>query len=157
MLHIPGFLKLCSSRNLTNGRNNGERNDNWKASPRDNVLLKTANSTPIQDGWPADPITTEIITSQCGLTMPCSNSIAEGFAIFNEIKHVFTLHGLQQGLLIPYWRPFPIALFTIGRGWRASTWLGPRHSNSWTKWFSRPVVSSLGDSLHYQLVLVFCY
>ncbi len=26
MLHIPGFLKLCYSRNLTSGRNNCERN-----------------------------------------------------------------------------------------------------------------------------------
>ncbi len=26
MLHDPGFLKFCSSRNLTSGKDNGERN-----------------------------------------------------------------------------------------------------------------------------------
>ncbi len=49
--------------------------DNWKAIPRDNVILKISNGVPIQDGWPTDPITTEIITSRCGLTMMCLFSV----------------------------------------------------------------------------------
>ncbi len=42
---------------------------NWKATPRDSVILKISNGAPIQDAWPTDPITSEIITSRCGLTM----------------------------------------------------------------------------------------
>ncbi len=42
---------------------------NWKTTPRDNVFLKIPKGAPLQDGWPMDPITTETITSQCGLTM----------------------------------------------------------------------------------------
>ncbi len=63
MLHIPGFLKFCSPRYLTSGRNNSEEMDDWKATQRDNVILKISNGAPIQDAYPTDPITTEIITS----------------------------------------------------------------------------------------------
>ncbi len=43
--------------------------DYWKATPWDNVFLKIFNGASIQDGWPKDPITTEMITPRCGLTL----------------------------------------------------------------------------------------
>ncbi len=55
-----GFPKICSLRNLKSGRNNGEKMDNWKATPRDNALLKSSNGAPIQGGCPTDVNTTEI-------------------------------------------------------------------------------------------------
>ncbi len=45
MLHITMFLKFCPSRNLTSGRDIGERNG--QATPRDNVLLKISNGAPM--------------------------------------------------------------------------------------------------------------
>ncbi len=63
MLQIP---EVCSSRNLTSGRNNGERN---KLLEGYSAILKISNGAPIQDGWLTDPTTTEIITARCGLTM----------------------------------------------------------------------------------------
>ncbi len=47
MLHIPGFLKFCSSRNLTSGGATVKEMDIWKATPRDNVLLEISNGAPI--------------------------------------------------------------------------------------------------------------
>ncbi len=41
MLHIPGFLKFCSSRDRTSGRNYGEKMDNWKANPKDNGFWRS--------------------------------------------------------------------------------------------------------------------
>ncbi len=41
--------------------------DNWKATPLDNALLKISNGAPIQDGWPTDPITTEIAAVVSGV------------------------------------------------------------------------------------------
>ncbi len=52
-----------------------EEMDDWKATPLDSAILKIFNGAPIPDGWPTDPITTEIITSQCGLTMTCLFSV----------------------------------------------------------------------------------
>ncbi len=44
---------------------------NWKATPRDNALLKISNVAPIQDGCPTDVSTTEMKISQCALTILC--------------------------------------------------------------------------------------
>ncbi len=95
MLHIPGFRKFCSSRNLTSGRNNGERNEQLlETTPRDNALLKISNDAPIQDGWPTDPITTQIVLSRCDLKMfwlflAAILSLAISLYAYG-IKHVFT-------------------------------------------------------------------
>ncbi len=54
MLAIPGFMKFCSTRNLTIGRNNGI----WKANLRDNVFLMAAhnrNTNPPM--WPDNVLT----------------------------------------------------------------------------------------------------
>ncbi len=49
-MHIPGFLKFCTSRNLTLEETAVKEMDNWKATPRDYVLMKTSKDAPIQDG-----------------------------------------------------------------------------------------------------------
>ncbi len=54
MLHIPGLLNLCSSRNLTSGRNNGERNgqpEGYSARQCDfEDLQRCANSRWLTEG-----------------------------------------------------------------------------------------------------------
>ncbi len=69
MLHIRGFWSLALHEILQVEETMVEEMDNLKATPRDNVFLKISNGAPIQDGWPTEPITTEIITSRCDLTM----------------------------------------------------------------------------------------
>ncbi len=78
MLHIPGFSKFCSSRNLTAVK----EMDNWKATPRDNALLMICNGAPIPDGCPTDASTKELLHatwqwSNYSLLFPCSISFAE--------------------------------------------------------------------------------
>ncbi len=58
---MPGFPKVCSSRNLTSERTNCEKIDNWQATPRVNALLMISNGAPIQDGCPKDVSTKEIL------------------------------------------------------------------------------------------------
>ncbi len=45
MLHIAGFHETVQVKETTT-----EDIDKWKATPRDNVLLKASNGAPIQDG-----------------------------------------------------------------------------------------------------------
>ncbi len=62
-LYIPAFMKLCSSRNLASGRNSDGGNGNLEG------LSAISNAAPIQNGWPTDPFTTEIMTPRCILIM----------------------------------------------------------------------------------------
>ncbi len=81
MLHIPGFPKFCSSRNLTAVK----EMDKWKATPRDNVLLMISNGAPIQDGCPTEKkkklklLHAAWQWSYYSLLFPCSISFAESF------------------------------------------------------------------------------
>ncbi len=75
MLHIPGFMKFRNLHEISQVEETTVKEiDNWKASCRDSVLLKISNRAPIQDGWPTDPITTEIAARVSGdnvLTILC--------------------------------------------------------------------------------------
>ncbi len=63
MICIPAFMKFCSSRNLTSGRNNDGRNGKLEGLPA------ISYAVPIQNGWPTDPFTTEIMAPRCVLLM----------------------------------------------------------------------------------------
>ncbi len=73
MLHITGFLNLCSSRNLPSGRNNNGRNGQLEGySARQCVfenLQRCANSRWLTHG--SDHTTNYDITSRCGQTILC--------------------------------------------------------------------------------------
>ncbi len=98
MLHIPGFLKFCSSRNLTSGRNNSERNGQllletmrfwWSPTVRQSKLAarrmwaqKKLKLLHVAWQW-----------SYYSLLFPCSSSYAESFVIClrNKAYVYFTL------------------------------------------------------------------
>ncbi len=108
MLHIPGFLKFCEETTA-------KEMDNWKTTPRDNVFLKISRGSPIQDGWPTDPITAEMIPFWCGLAM-----FWLFFVIFLQqflcwrCRNMFTEKStcLLYLLIIPRVRPTPARAWT---------------------------------------------
>ncbi len=69
VLHTRGFLKCCSSRNLTRGRHNTGRNGQLEGHSAKQCVFKYPDGTPIRDGWSTDPITSKIIPPRPGLIM----------------------------------------------------------------------------------------
>ncbi len=95
MMHIPGFLKFCFSRNLTVGRNDGERNGQLEGySTRQCVfedLQRCANSKWLTNGSDHNRNNNSSLWPDCTLLFPCSNSYAKSFVICLRNKSMFTL------------------------------------------------------------------
>ncbi len=104
MVYIPGFLKFSSSRNLTSGRNNCERNEQlegYSARQCDFEDLQwCADSRWLTNGsdhnrnynfsmWPDNDLPI--------LLFPCSNLFTESFVTCLRNKaHVYTFSYLKQ-------------------------------------------------------------